>query len=254
MIQLIDRPAPLFLLVLAVLTGTASFGTYILRRLRPLPDESRDDFTVVQTATLTLFALLIGFTLSMAVNRYDQRKNLEEEEANAIGTEYLRADLLNEGRATEVKALLRDYVALRIGAYESRNMEMLARIETRTTDLENRMWKSVRDAARETPDPITALAVAGLNDVINAHGYTIAAWQNRIPKAAWALMIIIAIFSSLLQGYSVRGEAAKIALLLVLPLTASLSLSLIADVDSPRWGVIRVSPQNMLDLQRSMAQ
>ncbi len=85
-------------------------------------------------------------------------------------------------------------------------------------------------------------------------GYTIAAWRNRVPAAAWALMIFIAIFSSLHQGYSVRGEAAKIALLLVLPLTASLSLSLIADVDSPRWGVIRVSPQNMLDLQRSIAQ
>ncbi len=63
----------------------------------------------------------------------------------------------------------------------------------------------------------------------------------------------MAIFSSRLQGYGVRGEGAKVALLLVLPLTASLSMSLIADVDSPRWGVIRVSPQNMLDLARSIA-
>jgi len=252
--QLIERPAELFVLLLIVLTGTASFGSFVLRRLRPLPDESRDDFSVVQTATLTLFALLIGFTLSMAVGRYDQRKNLEEEEANAIGTEYLRADLLDDARAAEVKALLREYVALRVSAYQSRDTATLAKIETRTAELEDRMWKSVRDAARATPSPVTALAVAGMNDVINAHGYTVAAWRNRVPAAAWALMIIIAIFSSLLQGYGLHDKAVKVALLLVLPLTAALSLSLIADVDSPRWGVIRVSPQNMLDLERSIAQ
>ncbi len=201
----IDRPAVLFVLLLIVLTGAAALSTLVLRHLRPLAEESRDDFSVVQTATLTLFALLVGFTLSMAVGRYDQRKNLEEEEANAIGTEYFRAELLGEARATEVKALLREYVALRISFYELQDTAELAQIDTRTADVESRMWNRVREAARAMPDPVTALAVAGMNDVINAHGYATAAWRNRVPAGAWSLMISIAIFSSLLQGYGVRG-------------------------------------------------
>jgi hypothetical protein len=94
-----------------------------------MESEEREDFGVLLTATLTLLGLIIGFTFSMAISRYDQRKNYEEEEANAIGTEYLRAN------ATQ-----------------------------------------------------TALAVMGMNDVLNTQGYTQAAWWNRIPMAAWGLM------------------------------------------------------------------
>lgn len=92
--QLISHPAVLFLVMLVLLTASAALGALVLRRRKPIAADSREDFNLVQGATLTLLALLIGFTLSMAVGRYDQRKNLEEEEANAIGTEYLRADLI----------------------------------------------------------------------------------------------------------------------------------------------------------------
>jgi hypothetical protein len=84
----VDHPAVLFVALLACFVAAVAFGTFALRRVAPLPDIEREDFNVVQTATLTLLALIIGFSLSMAVNRYDQRKNLEENEANAIGTEY----------------------------------------------------------------------------------------------------------------------------------------------------------------------
>ena len=88
-----------------VLWLAAQYGAS-LRRRRPLKDEEREDFGVVQAATLTLLGLIIGFSFSMAIGRYDQRKNYEEAEANAIGTEYVRAGLLPAADAAKVRAQL----------------------------------------------------------------------------------------------------------------------------------------------------
>jgi len=251
MTQLVHHPAYLFITLIVLLSVAAALGAIGLQRAIPLSDDARDNYNVVQGATLTLLALLIGFTLSMAVGRYDQRKNYEEEEANAIGTQYLRAELLGELRAGKVKALLRDYVQLRIEYYKTRDPHELEIINGKTAEFQGQLWASVRDAAIAQPTPIAALVVGGMNDVINTQGYTQAAWLNRIPVSAWALMMVIAFFSNLMQGYGVRGESGRRVLLFVLPITVSLSLSLIADIDSPRGGLIRVVPQNLISLQQS---
>lgn len=251
--QLLQHPAILFVLLLVLLASATAAGSLVLRRIRPLADEGREDFTIVQGATLTLLALLIGFTLSMAVGRYDQRKNLEEEEANAIGTEYLRADLMEPEGGDKTRKLLARYLEQRIRYYRARGETDLQEIGSATAQLEDQMWKVVRDAALKAPNPITALAVGGMNDVINSQGYAEAAWRNRIPVAAWGMMIAIALFSSVMQGYGARTTGARIGLLLIMPLTVSLSLALIADIDSPRGGLIRVVPQNLLSLQDSLS-
>jgi hypothetical protein len=253
MTQLVHHPVYLFILLIVVLSVAAGIGAIGLLRVVPLSEDARDNYNVVQGATLTLLALLIGFTLSMAVSRYDQRKNYEEEEANAIGTQYLRVELLGEPRAAKVKALLRDYVQLRIDYYKTRDTRELEIINGKTADLQGQLWASVRDAAIAQPTPIAALIVGGMNDVINTQGYTQAAWLNRIPVSAWTLMIAIAFFSNLMQGYGVRGATGRRVLLFVLPITVSLSLSLIADIDSPRGGLIRVVPQNLISLQQSLS-
>ncbi len=110
----------------------------------------------------------------------------------------------------------------------------------------------MRDAAKAQPNPVMALVVGGMNDVINAQGYTQAAWINRIPVAAWLLMIVIAIFTNLMQGYGAHAQVGRRVLLLVLPITVTLSLTLIADIDSPRGGLIRVAPLNLMSLARSI--
>jgi hypothetical protein len=252
MTQLVHHPAYLFITLIILLSLAAALGAVGLQRAIPLSEDARDNYNVVQGATLTLLALLIGFTLSMAVSRYDQRKNYEEEEANAIGTEYLRSDLLGDQRSTQVKPLLRAYVQLRIDYYKTRDAEELATINGKTAQLQDQLWRNTRDAAISQPTPVIALAVAGMNDVLNTQGYTQAAWLNRIPVSAWTLMIAIAFFSNLMQGYGVRGTTGRRILLFVLPITVSLSLSLIADIDSPRGGLIRVVPQNLISLQQSL--
>ena len=115
--RIADYPLLLFVVTFAGMTIAAWVGGYVASRRAPMADEAREDFNLVQTSTLTLLGLIIGFTFSMAVGRYDQRKNLEEEEANAIGTAYLRADLIGEPHAAKLKAQLRNYTNERVNFY-----------------------------------------------------------------------------------------------------------------------------------------
>ena len=239
------------LLVALASLGLAAYAGILLRgRLRPLADEERDPFDVVRGATLTLLGLIIGFSFAMAVSRYDQRKNYEEAEANAIGTEYLRADLLPAEEAAQVRALLARYLDSRIAFYVARDADQLARIDGETAALQGQLWSAaVTGAAKVGQTPVAALAVAGMNDVLNSQGYTQAAWWNRIPVAAWGLMALIAVACSLLVGYSERRAG---ALTLVLPVVISIAFFLISDIDSPRLGIINVAPQNLIALAQSL--
>ena len=110
---------PLLVFVLSFIGQwlSARIGASFLRRQRHLEEGMREDFGVILAATLTLLALLIGFSFSMATSRFDQRKNYEEAEANAIGTEYVRADLLPAADAERVRVLLRSYLDQRILFY-----------------------------------------------------------------------------------------------------------------------------------------
>ena len=225
-------------------------GMYLRSYWRGDPEQIRDDFGVILGATLTLLGLIIGFTFSMATTRYDLRKTLEEEEANAIGTEYVRADLLPEPNATQVRTLLKQYTDLRIRFYLTRSTDDLRQINADTAQLQGRLWTAASQPANEAPTPVKALAVGGMNDVLNSQGYTQAAWWNRIPVGAWCLMSGIALFCNGLMGYGARVAEPK--LLMILPLVSAISFFLIADIDSPRGGLIRVVPQNLVSLRAGL--
>jgi len=245
-----DNPFVVFMAVLVVQWLAAYAGDALRRRTRALKKEAeREDFDIVRTASLTLLGLIIGFSFAMAVSRYDQRKNLEEAEANAIGTEYLRANLLPAGDAARVRGLLKRYCDERVSNYVARDELRVGQIDGDTAKLQAELWEAVEGVAKVQPTPIISLVVSGMNDVLNAQGYTQAAWWNRIPITAWMLMVLIAIACNLLMGY---GEHRTTAFLLILPLVISISLFLIADIDSPRSGHIRVIPQNLVSLSESL--
>jgi len=247
MTKLLDFPFIVSALVFVVLLGSARIGVWCRKR----PWRLKEDVNIVLGASLTLLGLIIGFTFSMAVSRYDQRKNYEEAEANAIGTEYVRADLLPAADTARVRVLLKDYLDQRILFYQTRNERKLREINASTAQLQNELWSVVQAAAAARPTPVLALVVSGMNDVLNSQGYTQAAWWNRIPVSAWGLMAAIAICCNLLIGYATRQVEAKAIWLLVLPLLVSISFFLIGDIDSPRGGVIRVRPQNLVSVSQS---
>ena len=248
---MLDHPRIFFLVSLFVLWLSAQIGAFFRSR-RPLKEEDREDFGVVVAATLTLLGLIIGFSFSMATSRYDLRKTYEEAEANAIGTEYVRAGLLPAANAAVVREQLRKYLDLRIAFYQTRRDNELQQVNAETTQLQNEMWSAVQGPAIAQPSPVIALAASGMNDVLNSQGYTQAAWWNRIPTAAWTLMIAIAVACNALIGFGGRSAGAKSGLLSVLPLVVSISFLLIADIDSPRGGFIHIAPQNLVSLAQSL--
>ena len=248
---MLNFPILLFFPSVLVMWLAAQYGASVRTR-RPLLDSEREDFGIILAATLTLLGLIIGFSFSMAIARYDLRKNYEEAEANAIGTEYVRAGLLPAANAAAVQAQLQKYLDLRIAFYRTRNPIEIRQIDAATAQLQNEMWSAVQAPALAQPTPVMALVVSGMNDVLNSQGYTQAAWWNRIPVAAWGLLILTAIFCNLLVGYGARGAGLTARLLMVLPVVVSISFLLIADIDSPRGGLIHVAPQNLGALASSL--
>jgi uncharacterized protein YcbK (DUF882 family) len=223
---------------------------FVRKKLRPVEEDERKDWATLEAATLTLLGMIIAFSFSMAISRYDQRKNYEAEEANAIGTEYARAGFLPPRDADRIRRLLKDYLRQRVAFYETRNEDQIQQINAVTSQLETELWATIEAIAAAQPTPVAALAASGMNDVLNDRAYTQAAWWNRIPAAAWDLMISIAVLCNLLLGYGTYRTGTH--LFLVFPLALSISFLLISDLDAPRGGVIRIMPNNLISLAQSL--
>ena len=252
MIRLTNFPVVVLIVSFLLLWLAGGLGAALRHKRRTPADAGGADVGLVLGATLTLLGLIIGFTFSMAISRYEQRKNYEEAEANAIGTEYVRADLLPQAEAQKVRDLLADYTGQRILFYKTVDRQELSRVNGNTALLQTKLWTTVATVAATQQTPITALLVSGMNDVLNSQGYTQAAWWNRIPPSAWALMFMIGLCCNLLIGYCIRRTGSEFVVFLVLTLVVSISFFLIADIDSPRGGIIRVRPQNLLSLSQSL--
>ena len=248
MTDILRYPIVFSMLCFVVLWLSAQGGQYLRKRQGELDEGERADLGIILTAVLTLLGLIIGFTFSMAVSRYDQRKNYEAAEANVIGTEYLRAGLLPAADAARVRGLLKRCLDQRVLFYTTRDARLLEQIKVTTAQLQTDLWAAVQAPALAQPTPIVALAVSGMNDVLDSQGYAQAADWNRIPIPAWGLMGAIAILSSILIGLYARYKTGKITKVFILPLIVSIAFFLIADLDSPRGGIIRVSPENLASL------
>jgi hypothetical protein len=238
-------PLVISAIFLPLLWLSARVGAYVRSRLRTLEEVVREDLGVILAAALTLLGLVIGFTFSMAVSRYDQRLKYEAAEANAIDTALLRTSLLPAADGAKVRELLMQYATQRVLFYETRNPHQVNQINLATARLQTDLWSTVQSCALAQPTPITALAVASVNDVFDSHGNAQAAWQDRIPIAAWTLIGGIAVFCNVLLGYTSRRAGDKAVRLLILPILVSCSLSLIADLESPYGGVIHMVPRNL---------
>jgi hypothetical protein len=241
-------PIPLFLASFLALSLAAWLGVTRFEKRRAEAAALREEFTVIQGATLTLLGLIIGFTFSMALDRYEQRKNFEGAEANAINAAFQRAELLPPADTARLRSLLLTYLDQRVLFYSGRSLRQLEQVVRSTPGLQAELWSAVRTPAMAHPTPLTALAVESINNVINAEGDTQAAWLNRIPGTAWLLMGAIAIFATSLVGIGVKREVGFARVLVVLPLIISIAFYLIADIESPRLGIISVVPENLMSL------
>ena len=245
-----DFPLLVFVTSLALMVLAARVGDALRKRAGVPKEDGRSDTGLLLGATLTLLFLIIGFTFSMAISRFDLRKNCEQAEAIAIGTEYSRGDLLSPADAAKVQTLLKKYLGQRMLFYTTRSPDRLSEITVDTVRLQTELWSTLRPAIPAVPAPLMGVLVSGMNDVINSQRSSQAAWLNRIPVGAWILMTAIGIGGCWLMGY--RARRTDWLAFLVVPVAVSVCFFMLADLDSPRGGVIRVAPLNLSSLSQSL--
>jgi hypothetical protein len=245
------HPGWFFVLVLLLLAVATFAGLAIRARFREGVERESESIKTMEGATLALLGLLLGFTFSMAVSRYDQRKQLEIAEANDLGTLWLRTSLLSESGGTAERDLIRSYLPVRLAFLTLGTDEQQFHQEQQSTGaLQAGMWRIAKDEANTRRDPATALFIASLNDSIDVTEERTAALENRIPATAWAMLLFLGAVASLIVGTGLRSRSPVLRVLL--PVVLAAALGLVYDLDSPRSGLIRVHQQSMERLDRQI--
>ena len=210
----------------------------------------------MQAAVLGLLGLLLGFTFSMAIQRYEARRDLVVQEANSIGTTYLRAGLLDEPHRSAVEGLLRRYVEARLRFYSAhRDQSRISAAEQTTAELQHLLWHHALLAAHESPSPIVATFITSLNEVIDLDTLRLAAMENHVPGVVWLLIFLVAGSGCWASGYAGGATGKRTAFAQwVLPALITTVVTLLVDFDATRRGLISVSQQSLIDLRHSIAQ
>lgn len=243
--DLANAPWFVYLLSAVLSVGAAEFGRFLgLRWARRQRDALAADITTLEAAGLSLLALMIGFTFAMTLSRFDARLKGVLDEANAIGTAGLRAQMLPEPHAEQVRALLRDYVQLRLDfAAGSGDQASFERAVRRSKQIQTELWRhAVAVSNADTRSVPAGLFAASLNQMIDLQEVRLAAGRNRLPPAVLVLLCGIAVvtvgFSSYVGGVS--GKAGRVPHALMAILVAAV-IGMVADIDRSRTGFITVS-------------
>jgi hypothetical protein len=232
----------LFIVILLVVLLSVECGYRLGRYRRSRHEQEKEaPLGAMVGATLGLLAFILAFTFGLAASRFDTRRQVLLDEANAIGTTYLRAGMLPE-QGEQIRALLRDYVGVRLDAVRSGNV---AEGISRSENIQQQVWAEAETVAKKNPNSIVVgVFVQSLNEMIDLHAKRVQAGvRSRIPGAIWVGLFAVAVLSLTAMGYlaGLAGTRRSLAV-----------IELIADLDRPQEGVLRVSQQALLDVQRSM--
>ncbi|WP_167759876.1 bestrophin-like domain [Massilia horti] len=200
---------------------------------------------------LGLLAFILAFTFGLAATRYDTRRQLVVDEANSIEATYLRAGML-PGQREEIRALLREYVDIRLATVRSGKIAEGIR---KAEDVQKELWEQTVPLAEKNPNSIVVgLFVQSLNEVIDMRGKRVAAGvRNRIPLAIWVALYGVAVLSFAALGYhSGLILTSRSPAILAVVITFSVVLGLIADLDRPQEGTLKVSQQPLVELRQWM--
>jgi membrane protein YdbS with pleckstrin-like domain len=235
------------------LIAALEIGSRLGRKARTqIDDAGKSQAGSLQGAIIGLLALLLAFTLSMAINRYDARRQLVLDEANSIGTTYLRAKLLPTPYAVDVQNLLRQYVTNRLNFFNAGvDQARIKAADDQATQLQQQLWSiATTVSAQDNRSVPIGLFVQALNDTIDLQAKRLAAFNNRVPETVIWLLLGVSVVAAGIVGYNnglgnrrhVFGAIALVVLLVVI-------IWAIIDLDRPRRGLIQISQQSMIDVQ-----
>jgi hypothetical protein len=250
-----------FLLILGLFLGM--LGMLVLgqrlgrRSLAQEADVVRSRLTGVETAIFGLMGLMIAFTFSGAADRYELRRKLVVEEANAIGTAYLRLDLLPASSQPVLREQFRRYVTARIAVER-----VLPDIETSNaqaaiaTTLQKEIWSGVLAALKESPPQTTIVVLPPLNEMIDITTTRAIAMLTHTPKLIFSVLLILGLVCSMLAGYVLAyTNTGNVRLhVIAFAVVVTLTIYVIFDLDYPRFGIIRLdfADQGLIDLLAGM--
>jgi len=242
-----------FVLTLAICIGAVEAGAALARITLRQKKETEPEAPLgsLVGAVLGLLAFILAFTFGITASRFDARKQLVLEEANAIGTTYRRAGLLPQTQGLEVRRLLREYADIRLNAAAGDVQEALNKSE----DIHDRLWSQAKALVQTDMDSeLRSLFVASLNELIDLHqSRKTVALQHRIPGTVWLSVYLLSVLAMLAVGYQVgMSGTRRLRGTPVLAAAFSLVILMIADIDRPREGLMRVSQQPLADVQQTM--
>jgi hypothetical protein len=243
------------LVFLALMVAASEAGFHFGRRIgQQTSQDTKSQVSTVEAGILGVLGLLLGFTMSMAVTRFEVRKQLVLEEANAIGTAYLRTQLLPTAEGNEIANLLRAYTDVRVPQEDGHIYEQVSAARQESVRLQDMFWRKAVAYGQKDPNPVrSGLLLQSLNDVIDLDGARWMAFQNHVPETVIYVIALVGLLAAVIVGYTFGlGGLRQLFAIGMLSLAITLVLAVIIDLDRPREGFIRVSQQPILDLQKQL--
>jgi hypothetical protein len=217
-------------------------------------DEKESPTSAFAGAVLGLVAFILAFTFGIVSNRFDARKGFVREDANAIRTAYHRSDFLPEPDRTEAKALLRQYLAVRLAFAQGGSItpDGVQDFLTEVEGIQGRLWEmAVANARQDMNSDVAALYIESLNDVIDVHAMRLAVGvQERLALGIWCVLGGLTILGMLGMGYFAGMAGSKRSMeMFLMALAFAMVIAMVASLDRP-GGFFKVTQQPLIDLQR----
>lgn len=217
---------------------------------------SKEHVNAIQASILGILALLLAFTLSLSLQRYDSRSQAVVDEANAIGTAYLRSQLLRPPMRADAQTLLQEYVALRVRAAATTLVDEAERdtLLAKAVRTQRALWAIALRAADVDPSPVTSgLFIQSLNDLIDSYGRRDAALSRHVPEVVLLLLYVTFPLTGGIVGFAsgLAGHRPSLVSYVMVALIVIL-VFVIVDLDRPRRGLIEISQKSLLDLQAAI--
>jgi hypothetical protein len=226
------------------------------RRLGEREEGAAAGLGAVEGAVFALLGLLIAFTFSGAASRFDSRRQLIVQEANAIGTAWLRLDLLPANIQPELRELFRQYLDSRLAAYQKVPDLEAVRLELgKATALQRVLWNKAVSACQDSPNPVKTLLIPALNEMFDIAATRTMAAQMHPPTIIFVMLGVLALMSALLAGYAMAGGKTRSWIHVVgFALIMATTVYVILDLEFPRLGIIRIDSFDrvLVELRQNM--
>ena len=249
---LLNHPWELGLLVAVVLALVLDFGRFVAIRLKidQFPHR-KEQLATIRDGLFVLVSFLLGFTLTLAASRFAERRSLIIEEAVSIGATYLRAGTLPQTNRERARQLMREYVESRL-ALDDADIIPFNDAAAHSKHIQQQLWLDATNVAQNDRSAISASYINSLVETIDLHEKRVAALENRVPPPIWILIITVSLIAVFTRGATLPSRFWLS--LILMPITIAIVVALIADLDTPSHGLIRLDQRPLQRLKAEIAE